>query len=72
MPISHTHTTYYPFKQNTNLILNEVLHVPTLSKPLLSVQHFVTDNQCFFEFYPDYILVKDKMSKETLLDDKSR
>ena len=42
-----------------SLYLNDILHVPSITKPLLSVQIFCKDNNCFFEFHPDFCLVKD-------------
>lgn len=71
MPISHTGIAFYPSIKNTNLMLKDVLHVPSLCKPLLSVQKFSHDNHCFFEFYPSYFLVKDLKSKEILLQGTS-
>lgn len=40
--------------------LNNILHVPTVHKNLLSIKQFSRDNKCFFEFYPIYFVVKRK------------
>lgn len=34
-----------------SLRMSDVLHVPSLSSSLLSVQQFATDNRVFFEFH---------------------
>ena len=44
--------------------LNNVLHVPSLTKPLLSVQKFTTDNSCFFEFHLTHFFVKDQVTQK--------
>jgi hypothetical protein len=42
-----------------NFILRNVLHVPKITKNLLSVQKFTLDNNAFMEFYPSCFFVKD-------------
>ena len=49
------------------LTLNNVLHVPLIIKPLLSVKKFNHDNNYFFEFHPNHCLVKDHMTKRLVL-----
>ena len=71
MPISNTGTAFCPSRNHTNLVLNEVLHVPHLFKSLFSVHRFATYNKCFFEFHPDSFFVKDKTNKDILLQGKS-
>jgi len=56
-----------PFNKNTNLMLNMLLHVPTISKNLLSVSQFAKDNSIYFEFHPNTCLVKSQGSNEILL-----
>jgi hypothetical protein len=41
------------------LALNNILHVPEISKHLLSVHKLSRDNNVFFEFHPWYFLIKD-------------
>ena len=50
------------------LALNHVLHVPNISKHLLSVHKLSRDNNVFFEFHPSYFLIKDRITKKLLLE----
>lgn len=52
---------------NKPLILDKLLHVPKISKNLLSVSKFASDNNAFFEFYPHVCFVKDQVSRAILL-----
>ncbi|XP_019180185.1 PREDICTED: uncharacterized protein LOC109175376 [Ipomoea nil] len=49
------------------LKLSNVLHVPNLSVPLLSVQRFTNENNVFFEFHRNYFVVKDSITRAILL-----
>jgi histone deacetylase 1/2 len=40
--------------------LNNILHVPSASKNLLSVHKFTLDNHVFIEFHPFFFLIKDQ------------
>jgi hypothetical protein len=40
--------------RDCNLILKDILHVPTSSKNLVSVHKFTRDNNAFFEIHPWY------------------
>ncbi|XP_035544580.1 uncharacterized protein LOC118347977 [Juglans regia] len=40
--------------------LHQLLHVPTITKNLVSVSQFCTDNSFFFEFHSNHFNVKDK------------
>ncbi|KAJ6969913.1 hypothetical protein NC653_034466 [Populus alba x Populus x berolinensis] len=51
---------------NRMFTLSNILHVPTIKKPLLSVQKFYLDNNIFFEFHSSLFYVKDLMTKEVL------
>ena len=53
-----THITYK---------LNKLLHVPSISKNLLSVSQFARDNFVFFEFHPHLCLVKSQVINKVLL-----
>jgi hypothetical protein len=55
-----------------HLLLNNVLHVPTIAKNLISVHHFTSDNNVFMEFHPWFFLIKDRDTKNTLLKGKCR
>jgi len=57
-----------PFNSNVKLSLNDLLHVPNISKNLLSVSKFAQDNNVIFEFHPYKCFVKSQDSKQTLLE----
>ncbi|GAU30708.1 hypothetical protein TSUD_39320 [Trifolium subterraneum] len=59
---------YAPNNPSVQLKLNNLLHVPNISKNLLSVSRFARDNNVFFEFHPHYCYVKSQVSKQTLLE----
>lgn len=50
--------------------LNNLLHVPTITKYLISVSQFARDNRVFFEFHPDDCFVKDLTTGQLLLQGK--
>jgi hypothetical protein len=66
MPISHVGLTTI-HTHNHELVLKDILHVPSSSKNLLSVHKFTYDNIVFFEFHPWYFLLKDQDTKNLLL-----
>ena len=47
--------------------LNNLLHVPHITKNLLSVSQFARDNRVFFEFHANHCYVKCQDSKEIIL-----
>ena len=49
------------------LLLNHLLHVPSITKNLLSVSKFAKDNKIFFEFHFDSCFVKDQVTKAVLM-----
>lgn len=49
------------------LVLRNILHVPAITKHLLSVHKFTLDNKVFFEFHLWHFLVKDHLTWKTLL-----
>jgi len=51
--------------------LSNVLHVPYITKLLLSVQKFCRDNHVYFECYTSVFYVKDLITKEVLLSGQS-
>jgi hypothetical protein len=59
--ISHTGTALLPLSRR-KFILNQLLHVPSICKNLLSVRKFALDNSVFFEFHSSYFLIKDKQT----------
>ena len=50
--------------------LKNLLHVPEITKNLLSVSKFCVDNNVFFEFHAFSCFVKDQISKSILLEGK--
>ena len=63
--IGHTmlHSSKCTFK------LSNILHVPYITKPLLSVQKIYRDNNVYFEFPAFVFYIKDLITKEVLLFD---
>lgn len=66
LPILHVgssdiHTPHKTFR------LSDILHVPSISKNLLYVQKFCTDNDVFFEFHSRFFVVKDQNTRTVLL-----
>ncbi|KAF7802369.1 histone deacetylase [Senna tora] len=55
------------FQPSLNLVLNNLLHVPSITKNLASVSKFAKDNSVFFEFHFDACYVKSQATKATLL-----
>jgi hypothetical protein len=49
------------------LQLNKILHVPQVSKNLVSVHHLASDNNVFLEFHPCFFCIKDLDSRNILL-----
>ena len=47
--------------------LHKILHVPSISKNLLSVSQFAKDNSVYFEFHPHLCLVKSQEINKVLL-----
>jgi hypothetical protein len=47
--------------------LSNVLHIPHITKPLLSIQKFYRDNNVYFEFHASVFYVKDLTTKAVLL-----
>jgi hypothetical protein len=43
------------------------LHVPAISKPLISISRLIADNNVYVEFNTNSCTVKDQSSHETLL-----
>ncbi|PNX94499.1 retrovirus-related Pol polyprotein from transposon TNT 1-94, partial [Trifolium pratense] len=65
--LGHSHF-YSPNNPSVRLKLNELLHVPNISKNLLSVSKFAQDNNVIFEFHPYCCYVKSQDSRQILLE----
>ena len=48
-------------------MLHNLLHVPSITKNLISVSKFARDNHVFFEFHPNFCLVKSQANNDVLL-----
>lgn len=48
---------------NSSLLLNDILHVPQISKSLLSVSKFIKDNNVLAEFHSDSYFIRHKLTK---------
>lgn len=70
-PIQNTGNSYFPSHDRT-FHFKCILHVSSITKPLLSVQKFSHDNNVFFEFHVDCFFVKDPTTKKVLLSDRSK
>ena len=53
--------------KSKRLLLNNILHVPHITKNLLSIHKFTTENNVFVEFHPFFCLVKDIQSGRILM-----
>lgn len=47
--------------------LQNLLHVPSVTKNLLSVSQFTKDNKVYFEFHPNFCVIKDQATGKILL-----
>jgi len=71
LPISHLgHIKIYT--PHRSFTLTNVLHVPAITKPLLSDQKFYVDNNVYFEFHPRVFYINDLNTNEVLLSGKSK
>lgn len=69
LQIQHIGQSNFCSKFNSRILsLKQLLHVPSITKNLLSVSKFSSDNNVFFEFYPNYCCVKDQVSKAILME----
>ncbi|KAL5766826.1 hypothetical protein ACOSP7_017443 [Xanthoceras sorbifolium] len=69
LPISHFGCSYISSNTSASkpLCLNNILHVPTIIKNLLSISQFTKNNNAIVEFNFDFCLIKDQNSKRVLL-----
>jgi len=59
-------------KLSPNFNLHYVLHVLKISKNLLSIQKFTSDNNVYVKFHPSCFFVKDRISRKILHHGLSR
>lgn len=68
LSISHIGSSnFHPNLSSRSFILNKLLHVPLITKNLLSVSTFARDNNIYFEFHPSFCLMKDQVTQVVLL-----
>jgi histone deacetylase 1/2 len=67
MQIHHIGHSSLPTPSSQSLHLKGVLHVPSVTRSLLSVRRFTLDNRVFFEFHPHFFFVKDRDTRAILL-----
>lgn len=67
--ISHVGNSHLrnSFLNSKPFVLKNLLHVPKITKNLLSVSQFAKDNSVFFEFHFSICLVKDQVTQQVLL-----
>lgn len=66
LPIQHTGSAH--LRSSTgNILLSHILHVPSISKNLLSVRQFCLDNSVYFEFLSNCFFVKDLHNQKLML-----
>ena len=58
--------------ENSKFLVNDILHVPKITKKLFFVQRFTQDNRVVFEFQPSYCSVKDTKSGQELIRGKAK
>jgi len=71
LQISNTGSTLIQTPTST-LHLNNVLHCPSASTNLLSIQQFCADNNCYFQLTSSRFLVKDMQIGEIMLQGPSK
>jgi len=54
---------------NNNLVLKDLLHVPEITKNLISVSKLCIDNNVFFEFHSNTCYVIHQVTKRVMLQD---
>jgi hypothetical protein len=70
LSISHIGHSMLP-GSNRPLYLCHILHVPGISKHLLSIQHLVHDNNAFVELHSSLFCMNDQATQRILLHGRS-
>lgn len=52
---------------SSSFLFHNLLHIPSITKNLVSVLQFCIDNSCYFEFHSIHFFVKDKHTGKLLL-----
>jgi hypothetical protein len=66
LDILHTGSGYLK-TSSTTLVLSNILHVPSISKSLLSIRQLLTDNNVYVQFHAILCLVKECTSHKVIL-----
>lgn len=61
LPIQHSNDSFLSSHSSTFKLYN-LLHVPSITKNLISVCKFCAYNHCFFEFHDTFFVMKDKVT----------
>ena len=56
----------------SSFLLHDVLHVPLITKYLISIHKFTNDTNTSIELHPTYFIVKDRTTKKVLLHGPSK
>ena len=68
LQISHVGNSSFKYDLSSHSFrLNNLLHVPHITKNLLSVSQFAKDNKVFFEFHPNHYFVRCHDTREIIL-----
>lgn len=59
-----------PSHPHHTLHLNNVLHVPSINKNLISVSKFASDNNAYIQFHPSHFVMKSQDNDQILLQGK--
>lgn len=68
LTIQHVGTGSIITENNDVLMLTKMLHVPSITKNLISVSKLTKDNNVIVEFSSNYCCVKDKTTKRRILE----
>jgi hypothetical protein len=67
MRIIHVGQAFLPTPSSKPLRLRNVLHVPAITKNLLSIRRLAYDNHVIVEFHPNSVFVKDLLTRAIIL-----
>lgn len=70
LPIKHSGSVTVP-TSSSSLLLNNVLHVPSLDCNLISIQQLCADNHCHVVFTDSGVSIKDNLTEKVLLQCRS-
>uniref|UniRef100_A0A803PHM7 Retrovirus-related Pol polyprotein from transposon TNT 1-94-like beta-barrel domain-containing protein n=1 Tax=Cannabis sativa TaxID=3483 RepID=A0A803PHM7_CANSA len=70
LSIKHIGSGFMPTDDGSSLVLKEMLHVPSITKNLVSISKLTVDNNVTVEFSSDDCCVKDNQTKKKVLQGK--